>query len=309
MTHDALDLEGLGNDLQTVLPHLQIARPLHLLGSGFNSLVLETSQGMVFRVAKNRDATEGQTKEARLLPFLQTRLPVAVPAPQYYISPCKQFPFGVIGYPKIDGVALQPQFLCEQSQASLAEACAGFLYALHALPLDETSQLGIPSPLTFWARLKRLRLDVLPVLQDTLSVLEYSQMERWWDAFLADSTLRQVTPCLCHGDLWYENILVDAAHKAVTGIVDFEDTVIADPAQDFATLLSLGKPFTIAVIEAYRAHGATLTESLAYRIEHYWEVRDFGGLQFAVKHTDQEELTDALRKLRQGPILHPEMRF
>lgn len=134
-------------------------------------------------------------------------------------------------------------------------------------------------------------------------------MERWWDAFLGDTVLHQATACLCHGDLWYENILVDATYQAVTGILDFEDTVIADPAQDFAALLSLGKPFTIAVLEAYHTRGAGFSEHLAYRIERYWEVRDFGGLQFAVKQADQEELTDALRKLRQGPILRPEMRF
>jgi len=34
-----------------------------------------------------------------------------------------------------------------------------------------------------------------------------------------------------------------------------------------------------------------------------------GGLPLAVKYMDQEELTDALRKLRQDPILRPEMRF
>ena len=72
MTYDALDWDRLRKDLQVVLPHIQIVGPLRLLGSGFNSLVLETPQGMVFRVAKNRDATKGQMKEARLLPFLQT---------------------------------------------------------------------------------------------------------------------------------------------------------------------------------------------------------------------------------------------
>lgn len=235
-------------------PVLELAHAKHIggkyfpfLGSGFNSLVLETPHGRVFWVAKNRDATEGQVKEARLLPFLQTRLPVTVPSPRWYIGLCRPFPFGVIGYLKIDGVALQAQFFSELSPLSLVEACAGFLHSLHALPADEAQELGIPGPFPFWERRERLRIDVLPVLRAMLAAQDYSQMERWWEVFLGDATLRQTTSCLCHGDLWYENILVDATGQAVTGILDFEDTVIADPAQDFAALLSLGKPFTTAV--------------------------------------------------------------
>src|SRR5579885_3662575 len=37
----------------------------------------------------------------------------------------------------------------------------------------------------------------------------------------------------CHGDLWYENVLMDDACRTVTGIVDFEAANVGDPAQDF----------------------------------------------------------------------------
>jgi aminoglycoside 2''-phosphotransferase len=309
MAHEFIDLDRLRDDLQAAFPHIQIAKPLRLLGFGFHSLVLETPHGMVFRIAKNWDATAGQAKEARLLPFLQTKLPVTVPSPQWYVGPCTLFPFGVIGYLKIGGITLQPHFLDDQFQASLVETCASFLYALHTIPSDEVQQLGIPGPFLFWTRLERLRIDVLPVLRAMLPDQDYSQMEQWWDIFLADELLRQATSCLCHGDLWYENMLVDATDHTVTGILDFEDTVIADPALDFAALLYLGKSFTSAVIEAYQALGAIFSENLAYRIARYWEVRDFEGLQFAIKYANRRELTDALRKLRHGPILHPERRF
>jgi hypothetical protein len=41
-------------------------------------------------------------------------------------------------------------------------------------------------------------------------------------------------------------------------------------------------------------------------MQRYWELRDFGGLQFAVRHADQQEFIDALRKLEHGPILKPD---
>jgi hypothetical protein len=39
------------------------------------------------------------------------------------------------------------------------------------------------------------------------------------------------------------------------GIIDFESAIIGDPAQDFASLLYLGEPFTSFVINVYRALG------------------------------------------------------
>ena len=37
-----------------------------------------------------------------------------------------------------------------------------------------------------------------------------------------------------------------------------------------------------------------------------WELREFDGLRFAIRHDDAAEFADAVRKLRAGPILDPE---
>ncbi|QBD75861.1 hypothetical protein EPA93_07505 [Ktedonosporobacter rubrisoli] len=309
MTYDASALEQIRSELQFILPQLEISGQLYLLGSGFSSLVLETSQGVVLRLARNQDAAEGQAKEAKLLPFLQGKLPVAVPFPQWYVAPGQHFPFGVIGYPKLKGAVLQPQLLSEKTQSSLATSCAKFLCSLHAISPAEIQIPELPGPRAFWQRQERLCAAVLPELHAMLPGTEYSQVERWWDKFLNDSALRQSPSCLCHGDLWYENILVDKDYSAIAGILDFEDAIIADPALDFAALLHLGKPFTLAVIEAYQAQSHRPSPNLLYRIERYWEAREFGGLHFAIKHADQEEFVEALYKIRQGPILNPAQRF
>jgi len=57
-------------------------------------------------------------------------------------------------------------------------------------------------------------------------------------------------PCVVHGDLAPENVLVD--DERVTGVLEWAETRLADPADDFAWLASGCAPATVdAVIEAY----------------------------------------------------------
>ncbi|WP_082588244.1 phosphotransferase family protein [Paenibacillus sp. Soil724D2] len=48
---------------------------------------------------------------------------------------------------------------------------------------------------------------------------------------------------MCHGDLWYGNILVDDLCSGIMGIIDFSDMTIGDPAKDLATQGYLGVDF------------------------------------------------------------------
>lgn len=43
-------------------------------------------------------------------------------------------------------------------------------------------------------------------------------------------------PKLVHNDLWAEHILVDPRSGSVSGIIDWGDAVISDPAVDFASV-------------------------------------------------------------------------
>ena len=75
-------LARIGEGLEALFPDLTGLGPLLVLGSGFRSVAVETVGRQVFRAAKNGDAAAGHAKEARLLPRLRARLPVAVPEPR-----------------------------------------------------------------------------------------------------------------------------------------------------------------------------------------------------------------------------------
>ena len=57
---------------------------------------------------------------------------------------------------------------------------------------------------------------------------------------------------LCHNDLGTEHLLVDPATGTITGIIDWGDAAITDPAYDLALILrDLGADVLRTVLDAY----------------------------------------------------------
>jgi aminoglycoside phosphotransferase (APT) family kinase protein len=56
----------------------------------------------------------------------------------------------------------------------------------------------------------------------------------------------------CHNDLGAEHVLVDVDANAVTGIIDWTDSVITDPARDLALIYrDLGREFFELMVACY----------------------------------------------------------
>lgn len=290
-----MNLTRAAEDLRTVFPQLGTVGPLRVVGSGFGSIVVETAEGALFRIGKDKAVARAYAMESRLLPSLAARVPLPIPELRWYAGTSALFPSGVIGYPKLEGTPLLPASLSRLDAARIASDLGQFLVALHRFPVEEAKALGVPGPVgneQIRARGER----VLPVLRRALSTSEYRVVLSWWDALLGDVGFWIHEPALRHGDLWYENILVDETGHHVTGVIDFDDAAIGDPVQDFATLLYLGEPFTRRVVAAYLTAGGTLGGHFAHRVQRWWELREFN------LPDDPAELSDQLRKLRHGPI-------
>lgn len=295
------DIERIAQGLTIIFPELAPFAPVTRLGEGFRCLIVETPDGLVFKIAKNWEASAGFAKERQLLPRIHDLSPIPVPYPVWHNGSSAHFPFGVLGYPKLDGTPLDSMAIVTRS--ALAGDIAAFMLALHRISSSELSTSGLPTSHGRWHALQRVRDRTLSTLREALVPEEYREVERWWSAFLKDPKLREFTPVLQHGDLWHENILTNEDATEVTGIIDFENAAIGDPAQDFATQLHLGRDFAEAVLERYQAAGGILDAGLRYRMQRLWELREFEGMDFAIRYDDQYEFNDALRKLRQGPIL------
>ena len=273
------------------------------LGVGFNSIAVEAEGGLVFRVARTEGTAVRFAMETRLLPILGASLPVAVPEPLWFSPGSDHFPFGVIGYRKLESKPLRPDSLNADNRAALAEQVARTLVALHKMPPRDVAGLGLPQPEAMPANYQLLTEETLPVLRDRMTRAEFDRIDRWWEAFLADERMTQFEPTLTHGEFWFENMIVDQDASHLTGVVDWEHAAIGDRAQDFATLLHLGEEFTTAVIESYQSVGGRFGEDTHYHMRWLWELREFYGVLYGVRFDDEEELLDSIQKLRTGPLL------
>ncbi len=280
--------DELAAKLQNEVPDLRVA-PLQLVDVGFGSTVVETADGVIFRIARHRRAARGHGYEARLLPQLQDRLPVAVPNPQWRIEPGDAFPFGAIGYRKIPGEPLDPAAADE----AIAADVAAFLDALHGLRDVDARRADVQE-------LTELQGATSDALRQLLTPAEYERVEAWWDDVEADERLPMHEPRLRHGDFWYENMLV--ADGRLAGVVDWGTAAYGDLAEDFATLRLIGAEFVEATLAGY----PNADSDLRHRIDRYWQAREFEGVVLALELGDEAELHDAVRKLRAGPVLGAE---
>jgi aminoglycoside 2''-phosphotransferase len=270
-------------------PDFQV-RSISYLAEGWSSTVWEVNGSHVFRFPKRPAIDSGLRKEIRLLPGLAPALPLPIPRFDFVWQGGQQYEGVFVGYPKLPGVELQP--LEWAAQAVWATRQLGeFLTSLHRFPLPRAITLGISSGDgaswrdEYQAFYEIVQRRVGPLLgeptQDNLS--------RVWRQFVDDPANFQFQPALIHRDLCGEHILVErmprcssdlAKQKArcnsdlfdpglgrITGVLDWEDAAIGDPAFDFTGLLDYGPGFVQGILAAYRGPGddAMVSRARFYR--------------------------------------------
>jgi aminoglycoside 2''-phosphotransferase len=292
-----VDLDATAAAIERAFPDLADIRPCRLLGSGFHNTAIETAAGIVFRLGNDESGPERYAQEFRVLPALSELVPAPIPVPRWFIERSDDFPRGVIGYRKIQGEAFEPG---QRYPNALAKEIAAFLVALHTIPVEKGRAIGLRYGLgrrgyeETWARVK-------PVLRDRLSGEEHARLGPWWEGFTTEDSLFEYEPAVIHTDIWQENILVDGeGHLA--GVLDFDHIGIGDAAQDIATLGHLGAEFAEAAREHYVKARPDLDQHFHHRVQRLWEFRELEGIDWAIEMDNAEELDDAIRKLRTGPI-------
>lgn len=288
-------LPGISRALQVAFPDLPLSG-LQIVDIGFGSTVVETSDGIIVRVARTAVAARGHAVEAAVLPGLAPMLPAAVPVPAYFRPPGAQLPFGAIGYRRLPGKPCRPATATETTGRELGT----FLAALHHVEARKFP--AMPGPDKVWQHWHNLRKDTELALPGRMTKSEIQRISRWWDQFLADQRMQHYQPAIRHGDLWYGNLLI-RPDGAISAVLDWEVVAIADPAQDLALTRYLGPSFTQTVLDAYRSRGGAYDREIQYRIERHWELRELTGIPLAVSAGDEDELSECINKLRAGPIL------
>lgn len=184
--------------------------------------------------------------EGALLPLLSKRLPVAVPQPRGSVA----LPSGgaAMVYPYLPGRPLDAGRLRPGSR--LAAHLGRALAALHDIPPDALDACGLPAYTAEEYRTRRLsEVDRAAGTGQVPAGL----LARW------ERALEQVAhwhfmPTLVHGDLTGEHILVEGSDgdATVSGLLDWDDACVADPADDLAFLtVDTADEALDTVLEAY----------------------------------------------------------
>ncbi|MGI4730858.1 MAG: phosphotransferase family protein [Janthinobacterium lividum] len=193
--------------------------------SGGDHLVLIVDGARAFRFP--RLGNHGSDLEIRVLRALARHAGIATP---HYdiVDPDGQF----ASYFLIAGVPLTPAIFSALSagkaRVAIAEA-VGLLKALHALNPRAVEPAGVcPRMWSAGQFADRLRDTRLPALASRAPELLPSIEAFLW-RYRTDRAPRDV---VLHGDLVSDHLLVDESTGRLTGIIDFGDVALGDPAHD-----------------------------------------------------------------------------
>lgn len=232
-------------------PALQV-NSIEYLSEGWESVVYLVNGTYVFRFPKREITGNCLKLEINLLPKLLGRLNTAIPNFEHVSTePGAHFPYPFVGYKMLPGEPLRN--LASNEDAGWWQApVLDFLNRLHSFRLEEARELGAgytnwiaknsgenaPAPASWWQGLtdfcEYIRQKAFPLLTNQTKII----IGRQFESFLGDERNFEYEPVLIHGDFSKQHILVDIAQQKVSGIIDFGDMAIGDPALDvWPTLL------------------------------------------------------------------------
>ena len=214
----------------------------------FDSALLLDSEGKRWRVRSPRHPEASTRLETEFLvlrafvPGIRAELPFLMPT---VAGTVRQGPLSTFVYSHLAGSTRSVEELGAGS-AALAREIGGALAAIHDLPQTLVNNADLPSytPNEFRQR----RLNELDQAATTGKIPPL--LLRRWEHALEDVSLWRFNPCVVHGDLHEDNLLVDG--DRVTAVTGWTDLRIGDPADDLAWLVaSNDQDFVDAVLEHY----------------------------------------------------------
>jgi len=219
---------------------------VELLDEGWDFQVFEVDARWLFRFPKREVGVAKLNMERKLLSGLGEWVSLPVSNYEYFCESNESSSRPFAGYRKLPGVGGDTSKMVDRHE--VARQLGVFLARLHTYPIDKAREAGVPEArdlVAHWRDKSREQLQGLDGLNVNLGLLR---------RYLENETpvSFEGAASLVHNDLWAEHILVDSRSGRVSGIIDWGDTVIGDPAIDFACLYTwYGKSWLENVLAHY----------------------------------------------------------
>jgi macrolide phosphotransferase len=196
----------------------------------------------VVRAPRTAAAGARLEQETSLLDTLTSWLPFSLPQ----VAGTAPLPTGgrAVVHRQLPGTPLQPGRLA--ADEALAASFGRAVAAVHDLPTRLVEDVGLPMYGTEEYRFRRLaEVDRAAIT----GKVPHRLLTRWEQAVEEVGAWR-FSPCCVHGDLAAENVL--AERSEVTGLLEWSEARVADPADDFGWLaVGADEPALLAALVAY----------------------------------------------------------
>jgi aminoglycoside 2''-phosphotransferase len=283
--------------VEACFPRLRV-RDVATLSEGWDSVALEINGEYIFRFPKRPDVEPQYAKEALLLAALADNVPAPIPRFEFVWAGGAAYGMRFVGYRKLGGVPLHRGGFAAAQLAELAGRIAAFLSALHCFPAERAEQLLVPGGDAAQWRLRYRELyqqvceHALPLLGEPTR----SRAARLWESFLDADVYFRFRPALIHCDLGADHILCDPSRAALSGVIDWGDAMIGDPALDFVGLLcDCGVEFVEQALAAYQGE---LDATFRRRMRFYRYAIPFHEILFGVATGIQAHVQQGVASLR-----------
>jgi aminoglycoside phosphotransferase (APT) family kinase protein len=196
------------------------------VGAGWTSATYLVDGEWIVQVPTGDRAEERLLRQIEILPELAHDVSGALPVPELV----SRDPVAM-GYRRIEGAP----YTEVGEEGMWPERLGRFLYDLHLVPPEFVGMRGVaPAHIREEQRaeIARLRSKVDPLLREG----ERAAFGARLDAYLEDDANWRFAPCVTHGDLGPEHILV-TPDGDLAGVIDWEEVGMGDPVADFAWLL------------------------------------------------------------------------
>jgi aminoglycoside phosphotransferase (APT) family kinase protein len=214
----------------------------------------------VDRTPRRPEVTPQVRREVAVMPWLAPQLPLPVSVPMV-----------VSEQPLTVRHALIVGGACPGTSAAQGHAMGLFLRALHGVDPEQAVREGARDAASSYAEAQgvrdRMAADVLPLLPDRL--------RGRGEALLSRMSVPPPDPRLVHGDLGPTHIRV--VGDEVTGVIDWGDCGVGDPALDLAwTRFGTAPAFAAALDAAYSPDDAILARGRDWHLLGPWHEVIYG---------------------------------
>ncbi len=226
---ETLSSESASAIIASTFPEFRGAR-VELLGEGRDFRVFEVDASWLFRFPKREASVAKLKRERELLSGLGEWVSLPIPNFVYFHESRESSSRSFAGYRKLPGLPGDISKMVDQH--GVARQLGIFLERLHTYPVDKAREAGVLEKRDLVAHWRDKSCKQLRRLVDP------NVNRGFLRHYLENKTLLPFdgTLSLVHSDLWAEHILIDTHSGVVSGIIDWGDTFLGDPAIDFACL-------------------------------------------------------------------------